>query len=1266
MITNKDLSVINLSPTKKDFYQIWNELLDVAKKLSERWDPTSTNESDPGIVLLKVLTAIADKLNYNIDKNILEAFMPSAAQEESMRKLCEMMGYNIKYYQSAVTKVRFTYTGLLPEDDNSINVSIRRFANITNIDKDINYVVIGDENGDSSPSITLEINQYTQVLSRTLTCIEGELVQCETNNDNIISSSQLDDRHRYYLPENQIAENGIFVYNIDDYGEIDNSKLWEKVDNLNTAAIGEPVFKFGYDSREARPYIQFPDDVNYLIKNGLKIFYIRTSGVNGNIAARTLSTFANFDEDVNATSTDTNITLDENSFIVTNETATFNGANIETITQAYEGFKKIVGTFDTLVTCRDYMNKIYTLMDGDNIPLVSNCIVSDIRDDINRSITLCTFNDYGISYNDEPRKIVDNGKYKDKINHFNLILYPFKKITGLNNYNEYIESFKSDLSTMDEITSELSRYKTIAHIISSWAENEGNDDNILCIKNYLKLNARITTINKVNVAEQADILANIKNAIYKSFNMRQLDFGEEIPFESILSCINSADTRIKNVALDEPIIDTRFLVYDNEGKDSEYSSSETEAARILKFNEIYDTLALRNVLAGRVELFNYDKTFTTAFDEKDTKFYPTGQEKTIKNLKPSFTIDKNNLVSSPLKQNEIIKFRAPNFKTVVTYPAYVRYRYEGATVESDNDHKLGSGENLYIYYIDQNDVPQYKHYKTPSIISPSGFNLAGINEDKSSVKEIAFKDGTGTHEIKMDILGPNEQISIKEKAIVTFNDSRTNLYWILNNKDNSMPLTALTDSENKTTYNYTLQDGEYVFYTDRSKTALAYYGTGTEISFSYDPGQAVKSLPKTVSAEDIINNGIKAIPWRLFNFNTTNYLTIHEYQYRTLTAGDIITSIATTESSIYSSWKKCASAEYTFADTTSDHLPTIADGNWEVRSYLALNAGPNKAQELERNADTITITYTDDSTDEITGPTAFKTSYKCQAIVDVFDASVSRLALTPTITPTPFTIKKFTKDTVVENELINVLHNFSDSVWTKVAVTDFTSSNGVFKSGLKLNTSIPDGHYGLMMFYLSTNNPVNREIAKNMYIEADAGTLGIFNNVANYNESPLIMNWWNGYSSNGKYTLKKGINVVYITPDTKYITIKAEQDTKDTSIIFSDLDLVITKDGNSWGINTTVLGFKKIDTRELDIQILNKINDLVAPTDVFYYNCPMDNTTVININPEAIDQNTDSKENLASPKFWYDYNNINNKFVISEIDADYLDTGIQIANSSKR
>jgi hypothetical protein len=48
------------------------------------------------------------------------------------------------------------------------------------------------------------------------------------------------------------------------------------------------------------------------------------------------------------------------------------------------------------------MNKIYQLTESDidTTPLVSNVIVSDIRDDINRSTPICTFNEYGICYKD--------------------------------------------------------------------------------------------------------------------------------------------------------------------------------------------------------------------------------------------------------------------------------------------------------------------------------------------------------------------------------------------------------------------------------------------------------------------------------------------------------------------------------------------------------------------------------------------------------------------------------------------------------------------------------------------------------------------------------------------------------------------------------------------------------------------------------------------------------------------------------------------------
>ncbi len=202
MINNKELNEVSLSPTKKDYYQIYNELLDLASKISDRWSPESTNESDPGIVLLKALTAIADKLNYNIDKNTLEAFMPSATQTESMRKLTEMMGYPMKHYIAATCDVNVSYN---PQDKSKLDsyeIYFPKYVNLKDIDEEINYVTLEE--------FTLT---DTEPL-RQIPAIEGSLVECETNSDNIISMVQLDDNNRYYLPEYNVAENGIFINNV--------------------------------------------------------------------------------------------------------------------------------------------------------------------------------------------------------------------------------------------------------------------------------------------------------------------------------------------------------------------------------------------------------------------------------------------------------------------------------------------------------------------------------------------------------------------------------------------------------------------------------------------------------------------------------------------------------------------------------------------------------------------------------------------------------------------------------------------------------------------------------------------------------------------------------------------------------------------------------------------------------------------------------------------------------------------------------------------
>ena len=686
MLTKNEITALNLSPTKKDFVQIWNELLEVAGKLSERWDPTSTNESDPGIVLLKALTGIADKLNYNIDKNTLEAFMPTAAQEDSMRKLCDMLGYNVKYYRSAETTVKIKYHNPNSDEDTEEttimkshgSLKIPKFTVITNGDQDINYF--------TTNPLDIYISESAP-LADSIPCMEGQIIKCESTADNnVITATQISDNNRFYMPEYQIAENGIFVYNVA-FNMTDGTK-WEKVDNLNTQARGSRVFKFGYDSYEGRPYLEFPEDYSELINDGLFIYYARTSGASGNISAGTLTR-------LELPNTENWDKVSVENFSVENTFAATTGANIETIGQAYNSFKKTIGTFETLVTCRDYMNKIYTMVnDSTGRPFVSNILATDIRTDLNRAVTICSCDGAGIFYKDTPLTTVNTTITEEKvpsnaiggadiitrviekeittaIDHFDLVLYPFKSYNQIkNNVKDiqavYDSSFKYDDKNLDYITNNLTRYKTVAHNFKSPSIGD-----ITSINNYLRLNAIVGTNSKISTEEGTLLIENIKIALANAFNMRELDFGEEIPFESIVEVIEKADSRIKVVSLAEPALYTTFSVLSGyTGSTStpvvqEYAvasdwltvakadatgrfeyvgpnSTYIKTFDTIEAKKIYNKLALRNVLAGRVPLFKYNTTFKASFSEgayrttKNTLTVPSGLE--IPNKDRPFTI----------------------------------------------------------------------------------------------------------------------------------------------------------------------------------------------------------------------------------------------------------------------------------------------------------------------------------------------------------------------------------------------------------------------------------------------------------------------------------------------------------------------------------------------------------------------------------------------------------------------------------------------------
>lgn len=716
MITKTEINEVSLSPTKKDYYQIWNELMEITSSLSERWNPEYTNESDPGVVLLKVLTAVGDKLSYNTDKATLEHFLPSATQVESVRSLCSTLGYDMKYYNGATCDVTFAVNAGTDVSTDT-EIYFPKFTNVKNTDNTINYVTLKDF------ILTADTNQ-------TVSCMEGTLYECASDNDNIITLAQLDTRNRYILPEANIAENGIFVSNIVVVGDVSSeSSPWDPVSNLNTVVLGTKAYKFGYDSKEQLPYIQFTDEISTLIGDGLRIRYVRTNGYNGNVKSGTLTTFET--PAIWSTAEDEVIkNLGASDFTVANYSASTNGTDPESIDAAYANFKKTVGTFDTLVTCRDYMSAIYkmTTSEYDTTPLVSNIVVTDVRDDLNAAQTLCSFNEYGICYSNKSNNhyqfigelsetefvtetlskaqilytydadskqyvrqdlyMAGSKYYKlaEAINKFDLVLYPFKTVKGLNNNTEYVQSFKYNAENTTNIITNLETNKTLAHNIIT---TDTKSDNIVAIKNYIRLKCKVTTVKKVTAAQEKSILNNIYTAIYTNFNARQLDFGEQIPTETIESVIKNADSLIKDISLDDSTLVTKFLTADNE----EYlllASSDSDdkvGTNARSASILYNRLALRNVLAGKIAAFDYDTNFVASFTENSypgyARSYPQADADTIiTKITSTFTLGKENQDTDELdpiggnytlQANEVIQFTSPNFKTICTYPAYVNY-----------------------------------------------------------------------------------------------------------------------------------------------------------------------------------------------------------------------------------------------------------------------------------------------------------------------------------------------------------------------------------------------------------------------------------------------------------------------------------------------------------------------------------------------------------------------------------------------------------------
>lgn len=590
------------SYTNKDFQAIYPELLELVKQLTKKWDPSISNESDPGVILLKLNAIVADKNNYNIDKNILEAFPETVTQDVNARNLYKQLGYSMPWYKSATTTVKVHYSGDELKSENSI-IPIKKFTKFTNLKSSVTYTALESAN--------IDVNKRSvQIL-----CAEGSLASVVINNSEIITLSALDDFNRVYFGDTSVAQNCIFISSAQDQDR--DISAWHECSNLAVEELGQRVYEFGVDSRNNRCYIEFPQDAAALIGNGIRINYLVSQGSLGSISKGTLD---RFQEDIELcietrTSSDAieQLQIPLTDVTVTNIDDSTVGADPETIEEAFKGYRKTVGTFSTLVTLRDYLNYITSNTS------VSNGIVTDRLTDPQASYLVKTLEDtvsgeyqyvaktvsnvdistddtivrykktadtemlpeksyYRMTSSQGMQKVTkwDNAENyyelddsgviemsEDSMSAFDLKLYLFPATDGNMDYETYTKTFSlmpsAEANTLVEGV--LSSVKCIQH---DFAEIISNTPCLF--KNVYSYNVRVVPQRKLSVEEITSVQKSIQQSLMLALQSSRCTFGEEPAYDYIYSTIEQSDSRIKSCFMSDITYVTYAVYWDDKEK----------------------------------------------------------------------------------------------------------------------------------------------------------------------------------------------------------------------------------------------------------------------------------------------------------------------------------------------------------------------------------------------------------------------------------------------------------------------------------------------------------------------------------------------------------------------------------------------------------------------------------------------------------------------------------------------------------------------------
>lgn len=329
--------------THRDYESIKSDLINAIPSLTQEW--SGREDTDPGIVLIKLMSMLGDNLSYNVDKNVLELFLETVTQRKNCSKILSLLGYKMHWYRSGTLGMQIRLTDEYDSQGNPNHVVLYPFRTTFKTSLgDIVYTLVSEERGAG------DIDILSATHNTIVSLVEGRVISVTFDRSSLVNN-------RYYFPENNIDESHIWL-------TFGSNHTFNLVDNLYLVTDdSRGSFEFNVDEYD-RPYIELVKYWEDIVGNSAStakftLNYFLSSGSKGNVSRNQLvrvqevggSSSSNASSVLVMTHPGNSDTLED--FSESNQYTSI-GYDPQTVETAKKDSANYVFTHNTLVTASDF------------------------------------------------------------------------------------------------------------------------------------------------------------------------------------------------------------------------------------------------------------------------------------------------------------------------------------------------------------------------------------------------------------------------------------------------------------------------------------------------------------------------------------------------------------------------------------------------------------------------------------------------------------------------------------------------------------------------------------------------------------------------------------------------------------------------------------------------------------------------------------------------------------------------------------------------